>query len=155
MEALLVSGVIVAIIGFVIYGVYINKKRKDAVWTGVVVDKDISENVYDSNDFGDNNRQNSIGLFSIGNTNNQVAVTHSYSIKVKTDGGEQIDWDISSGLYETINIGDRLTKSAGTDVPEIIEKAPVSPPPVTQPQQNTSPQNTPPRGPLPPIPPQA
>lgn len=153
MEIIIVSVVVAAIIGFVVYGLYINKKRKDAVWTGVVVDKDISENVYDGNDFGNNNRQNGIGLFSIGNTNNQVAVTHSYSIKVKTDGGGQIDWDISSGLYETINIGDRLTKSAGTDVPEVIEKVAVSPP-IAQPQQDT-PKNVPPTGPLPPLPPQA
>lgn len=151
---IIVAAVIVCIIAFVIYGVYTNKKRKDAVWSGVVIDKDITEVVHDNNDFGNNNQQNGIGLFSIGNTNNQMAVTHSYSIKVKTDGGEQFDWDISSGLYETINIGDRLTKSAGTDVPEVVEKAVVNTQPNVQTPPPTNPA-TPPSGPTPPIPPSA
>ncbi len=154
MEIVIVSVVVIAIVAFVGFGLYNNKKRKDAVWSGVVVDKNIAEVVHDNNDIGNNNQQNGVGLFSIGNANNQMAVTHNYSIKVKTDSGEQINWDISSGLYEAINIGDKLTKASGTDVPEVVEKAAFN----TQPPAQTPPPTNPvapPSGPTPPIPPLA
>lgn len=83
-----------------------------------------------------------------------MAVTHDYSIKVKTDGGEQIDWDVSSGLYEIINIGDKLTKASGTDVPEVVEKAVANPQSNAQTPPPTNPV-APPSGPTPPIPPSA
>ncbi len=123
MEIIIVAGVSIAIVGFFVYGMYSNKKRKEAVWSGIVVDKNILEIAHDNNS---NQNNNGVNLFSMGNNGSQTTVTHNYSIKVKTESGDQINWPISSGLYEAINIGDKLTKSVGTDVPEIIEKAATS-----------------------------
>lgn len=94
-----------------------------------------------------NNDQQTGTTFSISGMGfgNNAAVTHSYKITVKGDDGTTFDWDISSDMYDQINIGDKLVKHPGTKIPEIVAKA--SAPKATEKpdaSQSTPPSSTPP-----------
>lgn len=132
METTLIIIGFVAVFGGVLgYSLYSSRKQKNAQWTGTVVDKSVQEMVHDRN----NQRQSGVSIngISLGN-NGGSNVTHSYSIVVQPDGGgEQFKWPISSGLYEQLNIGDKLSKRPGTKIPEVTEKA--SAPAPAQPAQ--------------------
>ncbi|MDQ5932367.1 MAG: hypothetical protein QG649_452 [Patescibacteria group bacterium] len=122
-DILIIGGIAAVFIVIIGLSLYQNKKRKDASWTGVVIDKAMQEHV----DRDLNNRQSNDGggvsLISFGNNRSDVAVTHSYSITVRPEGGETFNWSVSSGFYELVSIGDKLSKRPGTTTPEIIEKA--------------------------------
>jgi len=126
--------VIVIIVAAFAVGIFTYKKRKAASWTGTVVDKDVQEQIQQSNSYGNSNNSQGmnirIGDIGIGNGTGQMSgrVTHSYSISVRPDSGDVFTWSVSSGFYETVSIGDRLSKPAGTLTPEIVEKASASAP---------------------------
>jgi hypothetical protein len=90
--------IVFAIIG----GLYI--RRREIVFEGEVVDKDIHESTVQNNSMGS-------GGITFGNSG---GVTHSYMIKVKTDAGKEVNYQISEGKYEIIKIGDRVSKPKGT-----------------------------------------
>lgn len=139
---ILIIGIIVVIGGGIVgLGLYQKKKRKEASWSGSVIDKSIQETVHnnDNNNYGEKRTGFSIGSNGF---NNNTAVTKSYNIKVKTDTGEEISWPISSGMYETLNIGDRLVKNPGTEIPEITDKADVPASEATQPETNSQDNNS-------------
>lgn len=113
---LVVGAVILVAIGV---GAYSFTKRRDMSFEGVVLDKNMQENVV-NNTVGQPQQQ---GIVIGGN--NQAAVTHSYSIRVNTATGEVVSYSISSGMYETIKIGDRVSKAKGsTDIPIVSSGQP-------------------------------
>jgi len=81
----------------------------------------------------------------IGNTG---GVRHTYSIKVKTDQGKEISYTISAGMYETIKIGDRVSKPKGTTEITIVSSAASTP--ATSPDQSPPTIPPPSQGPNPP-----
>lgn len=142
---LIILGFVAIFGGFAAYSIINGRKQKSASWTGTVVDKSIQEMVHNRN----NQQRSGISINGMSlNGNNGSNVTHSYTIVVQPDGGgEQFKWPISSGLYEQLSIGDKLTKRPGTKIPEVTEKAtaaaPAQPtsatPPPTQPPTQTPP----------------
>lgn len=113
--------VIVLILIFLNY-----KKKKDSSWSGTVIDKNIQEIVNQNpNNYGSSfgNQNNKAINISLGGLNQQQAVTHKYLVTIQTTNGQQINWDISSGMYEQISIGDELSKASGTMTPQIIKKS--------------------------------
>jgi len=86
-------------------------RRREESFEGKVIDKDIQENVVQNQPI---NQQPGI---TFGNTG---AVTHAYRVKVQTDTGKVINYQISEGLYETIKIGDRVSKPKGTTTLSIV-----------------------------------
>jgi len=123
---LFVAAIITVLVGLFAFGFFQNKKRKEASWTGTVLDKSMQENVRtgDSSRMNDDRGGVSVNGISFGSNRSEVAVTHSYSITVRPDGvGEPFDWPISSGFYETVKIGDKLVKRPGTTTPEIVSSA--------------------------------
>ncbi len=97
------------------YSLYRKKKRIEATWEGVVIDKAVEETVHQTS-------TNSSGSgFSVGGGDS--AVTRDYSIIVRPNVGDTFKWPISSGFYETVQIGDKLSKQPGQETPEIIQKA--------------------------------
>lgn len=142
---IVISALVVLMFGYMIISA---KKRKSAVWAGTVIDKNISETVHSA--MGNNSgRGGGLISFNLGTGNNNQSVTKSYYIIVKTDDGQQINWPISSGFYEQVNIGDGLSKPSGTVVPEITARS-ASPeiqqqiPTVESNDQTFPPQTTPP-----------
>jgi hypothetical protein len=119
--------VFLGILGFALYS---RKQRKDASWSGTVTDKNAQEVVQNSNiPYQNQNRSFGVTLGGVNNVmgNNQV-VTHQYDITVMTDEGKELRWPVSSGMYETVSIGDKLVKRSGTETSEITAKAPQSVP---------------------------
>lgn len=132
MEVLIFIGIVIVTIAIFSYSLYAKKKRRQDRWSGVVIDKKIEERIH-TND--SNSRASGTVVFG----NNQ-AVTHSYKITVKTDDGRQLDWPTSSGFYESVQIGDKLTKEVDTEIPTITLNAQSIPPqPIEQINQNQSP----------------
>jgi len=121
---ILVIAVLVIVIGFVIIQYF---RRRSAKWAGSVIDKGFTEHV-DRDTVSNRSSQSGsslkIGGLTIGGNMQQRHVTRSYYIRVQTDEGKEIKWPVSEGLYETIKIGDRLTKEPGTQIPRIAENAP-------------------------------
>jgi len=110
-------GVFVVVFGLVIYS-FIH--RREETFTGAVTDKDIRENV---NNTYNNNFNQPTGIV-LGGTNN---VTHQYMIKVKTDAGKEISYQVSEGQYQIINIGDRVAKQKGTTEVQVVQKVAAAP----------------------------
>ncbi len=77
-------------------------RKKEEVFQGVVIDKNINE-VQHMNNGGPHMTAGMSG-----------GVTHQYMIKVKTDNGKEIKYQISEGKYEIVKIGDRVSKAKGT-----------------------------------------
>ncbi len=84
-------------------------RRREIAFDGEVIDKNIIENRGGVNI---NNGMND-GL-SYNNNTIGSGVTHTYKIKVKTTSGKTINYKISSGMYETVKIGDNVSKPKGT-----------------------------------------
>lgn len=130
MAIAIVIFLILFLIGFV--ALYIHRRQE--VFEGEVVDKDIVENVNEN--IAANNRPG----IRLGGSNN---VTHTYIVKVRTAAGKTITWNISEGKYEIIKIGDRVSKPKGTMDLQIISSstpagpAPVPPAPPAQPPAPT------------------
>lgn len=134
------SGVIVIIIFVAIVGLFIGAyvHRRQEVFEGEVIDKDIQEQV--NNNFNGNQNRSGVGFTLRGvnfNNNNGSNVTHTYSIKVRITTGKEINWQISEGKYEIVKIGDHVTKQAGTTEVDITPKAQPGLP-TTTPRASTS-----------------
>ena len=98
--------VIVVAIGLFIF---LAIRRREEVFEGEVIDKNIVESQVMNNAYG-NPAMREPGIM-IGNTG---GLRHTYTIKVKTDQGKVINYTISEGKYEIIKIGDRVSKPKGT-----------------------------------------
>ena len=130
MDDALTLVLIVGIIG-IIGGVMFmqHRKRKNAQWSGTVIDKDTKKEYIHNTRHSRRNRRrggSGIGLAGAvlaGNSMRRGNYTLKYYIFVKTDEGEEIKWEVSDGLYEEVNIGDQLKKEPGTTIPEITQKA--------------------------------
>jgi len=107
---------------FILLVIVLYIRRREMVFEGEVIDKNVVENQV-------HNTQPMNQGITIGNNMNG-GVTHSYTIKVKTDAGKTIGYPISSGMYEVIKIGDRVSKPKGTtEVTIVSSKTNVTNPP--------------------------
>ena len=111
MKNILIVVIFVVVIG-VIAALYV--RRRSIAFEGIVTDKDIQEFAPVNNS---TNQQTGITF------GNSGGVEHKYMIKVKTDNGKSISWQVSQGKYQIINIGDRITKHSGTTEVEVTPKA--------------------------------
>ncbi|MEI7838589.1 MAG: hypothetical protein WCI37_02265 [bacterium] len=109
--------------GVIIYFIYSSIKRKEEVFEGVIIDKNVIENQTANNTGSPTN--NGIGL-NIGN--NLGGVTHTYKIRVKDDSGKEFNYKVSEGQYEILKIGDRVSKAKGTTVVTVISSSQVQSP---------------------------
>jgi len=126
--------IIVAVFVLILVGIialYI--RRREEVFEGQVVDKDIVENV--------NNTMpvNSQPGFHIGGPIGYNNVTHTYVVKVQTGDGKTKTWNVTEGKYEIIKIGDHVAKPKGTTELQIVS---------TQQQPAPNPPAQPPGNPL-------
>jgi hypothetical protein len=90
------------------YVIYAKHKRKSVAWTGTVIDKSVSETATTPT----NNNQSGITIGS-----NQNAVNRSYSLRIKSELGEEFEWSVGEGFYASVQVGDKLTKQPGTETP--------------------------------------
>ena len=100
---------VVAIVGYIIYA---KIKRRNASWTGTVIDKNMTETARAPMNNGNTNS----GITFGGST----AVDRNYTIRVKGDAGKEFTWPVGEGFYNSTNVGDRLQKSPGTETPTKI-----------------------------------
>ncbi len=120
-------------------------KRREEVFEGEVIDKNVIETMNNNMPMNStnnmNNMNNGFTIINRGSGN----VQHSYTIKVKTSAGKTIDYGISSGMYEIIKIGDTVSKAKGTTEIVILSSKPVIDTPVSNPvaTNSTPPSSTP------------
>ncbi len=120
----IVSIVIFVVIfgGVVAYIIVSAIRRREIQFEGSVIDKNIIENRQMNNGM---NRGPGITLGNNMNGNNMNGgVTHEYKIRVKTDQGKEVNYKVSEGMYETIKIGDRVSKPHGTTEITIVSSTP-------------------------------
>ncbi len=117
-------------------------RRREIVFEGEVIDKNIVENV-NQPPMNNGGNLNNGGINMITNG----GIQHEYYIKVKTSTNKKIKYKISSGMYEIIKIGDMVSKPKGTTDITITSSAAntTSSPNVTSPPP--SPPTTPPISP--------
>ena len=128
-------------IGFAIYSFF---HRRDETFTGLVIDKDIIENQVNNNMMRPNQPGINIGMGGMMNNGFGGGIQHTYRIKVKTDAGKEIHYQISEGKYEIIKIGDRVSKAHGTTDVEIVSSStPTTEQNPTQPMNPTPPTSAP------------
>ena len=111
MKNILIAGVVILIVAGII-ALYIH--RREEVFEGQVVDKDIIENV--NNSMPMNNQPG----FHIGGPIGVNNVTHTYVVKVQTAEGKTKTWNVSEGKYEIIKIGDHVSKPKGTTELQLV-----------------------------------
>jgi regulatory protein YycI of two-component signal transduction system YycFG len=104
---IVVIAIVVLVFGYVLYA---KIKRRGASWSGTVIDKDMVETATSPTDNGNNN---SSGI-TFGTRN---AVNRSYKLRIKDDAGKEFNWPVGQGFYDSVNVGDKLTKSPGTETP--------------------------------------
>ena len=126
MEWLIFVAIAAAIIGLIVWSIVDTRKRKAAMWTGVVLDKHVSETI----DRGSSSRTEGNGIsfstnrgLSIGNSS-QAAVNRTYSLSIKSNTGTEFTWDVGEGFYSEVSVGDTLRKDAGTLIPTVVSKKP-------------------------------
>ena len=102
----------IIVIGVIIF---LAVRRREEVFEGEVIDKNIIESQVMNN--GISNPGIGAGGIMIGNSG---GLRHTYKIMVKTDQGKTINYTISSGMYEIIKIGDRVSKPKGSTEITII-----------------------------------
>ena len=143
---ILAIGIAILVVSLII-GLYV--KRREMVFEGQVIDKDIIE-------MQDDNLPSS-GSSTISIVAN-TSVRHEYKITVKTDVGKVVHYQISEGMYETIKIGDRVSKPKGTTQISIVSSSqadavttstPNTAPPA--PSESSGQQNLPPTPPSTPV----
>jgi hypothetical protein len=134
-----VAGIIFGVIFVAIVGgaTVLAIRRREIVFDGEVIDKNIVENSMPVNDMGNMNH-GGINLVNGG------GIKHDYYINVRTSSGKTIKYKISSGMYEIVKIGDMVSKPKGTtEITITSSKTPTvtaTPPQVispTSPQTNT------------------
>ncbi len=131
-------GIFAVILGFLAASAI---KRREETFEGVVIDKDVVETAVNNS----NNMPIRSGI-TFGD-NMGGGIEHSYRVKVKTDAGKEISYPISSGKYEIIKIGDRVSKAKGTTDLEVIASIASSAMPVAP----TAASVAPPTMPTPPV----
>ncbi len=110
--------IIIAVFGTVIAVlIYSAIRRREVSFEGEVIDKNIVETVQ-TNDMQGVNNGTGINL-----GNMQGNVTHTYKIKVKDNSGKVINYKVSQGKYEIIEIGDRVSKPKGTTDVTILDSS--------------------------------
>lgn len=109
----IVAAVALFISLFIAYSIVAAKKRKGASWSGVVLDKDMTET---NNTAGQNTNQG-IGINLGGNRN---AIDRNYNLKIKDDSGKEFNWPVGQGFYESVKVGDKLIKESGTETPRKV-----------------------------------
>ena len=132
----IVVALFVLAIGFFIFYAI---KRREEVFEGEVIDKNIGEIPVMNNAVGGPGMTGS-GIM-IGNAG---GVRHTYTIKVKTDPGKVINYTISEGMYEIVKIGDRVSKPKGSTEITILNAnnvPPTTPPSTNPPTNGTMPTN--------------
>ena len=110
--------IIIAVFGTVIAVlIYSAIRRREVSFEGEVIDKNIVETVQ-TNDMQGVNNGTGINL-----GNMQGYVTLTYKIKVKDNSGKVINYKVSQGKYEIIEIGDRVSKPKGTTDVTILDSS--------------------------------
>ena len=110
-DPLILIGIIALFAGVFGYAIYSKVKRKSATWTGAVIDKNVTETVKNS---GRSQNRGSIGI-SLGG--NRTAINRNFNLKIRSDAEEEFNWPVGEGFYESVQVGDKLTKSPGTETP--------------------------------------
>jgi len=120
-------GIVVIVAALLGNSLYRKKQRVEAAWEGVVIDKAVQEQVQQPKTNTTNPSGVSVNNISVsGQSQNTPAITHVYSITVRSSAGTTFNWPVSSGFYETVGIGDTLSKHPGQEVPNITQKAQVA-----------------------------
>jgi len=101
--------IFVGIFGYVIFA---KIKRRNTSWTGTVIDKNVTETASSSTN-AQRNQSNS-GIMFGGNRN---AINRNYTLRIKDDVGKEFKWPVGDGFYESVQVGDRLSKQPGTETP--------------------------------------
>ena len=115
--------IVIILVGAFSFMIIQNFRRKGMQWSGVVIDKNSSENISRSQPTVMNNQSSlTLGSIRIGGSDfqPQQRINLQYYIIVKTDDGKELRWNVSEGLYQTLNIGDKLKKDSGTMIPEVV-----------------------------------
>ncbi len=92
-------------------------KKRSMQWTGAVIDKGYTERVHSTRGRGNSLKVGGIAI----NQDRGQHVSLNYYIVVQVDGGKELRWSVSEGLYQTINVGDKLSKDSGTMIPRVVE----------------------------------
>lgn len=124
----MIVGMVIAgfvVVGALVIGLYI--RRRNMSFEGTVTDKDIREETVT------NTGQNQPSGITFGNNNG--GLRHVYTIKVQTTVGKSLNWQVSEGKYQIINIGDKVMKRSGTTDIEVTAKTQ----PTAQPTPTASP----------------
>src|SRR5258708_7514482 len=95
MKKALLIGIFVAVNGLFV-GLYI--RRPAIAFAGKVIDKDVLDQT-NNNSILNGNQPISV------KTGNASNVSHQFMIKVLTDSGKTINWQVSESKYEIIKIG--------------------------------------------------
>jgi hypothetical protein len=103
-----VIAIFVVVFGYVIYA---KIKRRNAAWTGTVIDKNMTETATAPMD---NNNSNSNSGITFGSRN---AINRSYTLRIKGDSGKEFNWPVGQGFYDDVKVGDKLSKTPGTETP--------------------------------------
>ncbi len=128
MKSALIIGLFAAIAAAVVT-LYV--RRRNITFEGVVTDKDVQEIA------NDNLSLKKPATIRFGKRINHVS--HQYNIKVQTDLGKMINWQISEGKYQILNIGDHVSKPSGStdiNITPRAQLASLSPPSANQPPQS-------------------
>lgn len=111
-EILIFIGIIALFAGIGGFMLFSKMKRKNASWTGVIIDKKVTET---SSSPRHSRHINSRPTISFGTERN--AINRHYKLIIRADSGNEFSWPVGEGFYETIQVGERLTKNPGTETP--------------------------------------
>lgn len=101
-------GVIVIFVLVVAIVLAVIIKKREVSFDGQVINKNIEE--YDLLNLDNKTTVNSGNNISNGNS-----IAHDYFVYVKTSNGKNIKYQIPATLYETIKIGDLVSKQKGNN----------------------------------------
>jgi hypothetical protein len=99
-------GVIVILVIVVAVILVVIIKKREVSFDGQVIDKNVQE--YDLLNLDNKPPMNNGNNISNGNS-----IAHDYFVKVETTNGKTINYQVPALTYETINIGDRVSKQKG------------------------------------------
>ena len=111
-DPIIFAVVIAAVVLVFAYVIYAKIKRRNASWTGTVIDKNVTETATSPVD-NNNSNDNDSGV-TFGSRN---AINRSYTLRIKDDSGKEFNWPVGQGFYDSTDVGDKLTKNPGTETP--------------------------------------
>lgn len=121
--------IIVAIVAVfaVIFGVMIYQKikRRNAQWSGVVIDKNATETEAHRPNSHSNN--SNTGGFNIQMGGDRRAINRNYSLRIRDTTNKEFSWPVGEGMYMSVNVGDQLRKDAGSETPVVVSQATPTP----------------------------